>query len=281
MSTIPTSRVDSLAFPCRSPLDAENGGLFVSRGSGRHPDRVIASYEVMLVTRGALRIREADAGYEVLPGGYLILIPGTRHWAEEDFPPDLEFYWLHFRLAPGKARWGRGEALEIPRTGRAGDPDRLAELFRWFLDAQESGRLDRRLANALCGTMLALLAGGPWREDDERVPLIARQARSIISKSFLESISTEGIAERLGCNADYLGRVYKQSFGASVLCDIHARRIRLAKRLLMDERLNVNQVSMQCGYPDATYFRRIFKRVEGISPRAYREMYSYIHINRV
>jgi AraC-like DNA-binding protein len=262
-------------------LDVENGGLFVSRGSGRHPDRVLASYEIMLVVRGELRLREPDAGYEVSPGGYLILVPGVRHWAEEDFPPDLEFFWLHFRLLPGKSKAGRGEGLAIPRTGRASDPDRLSELFRWFLDAQEKGKLDKRLANVLCVTMLVLLASEPGREDDERIPLIARQARRILLKSFLEDISTGGLAGRLGCNQDYLGRVYRQSFGASVMSDMHSMRVRLAKRLLLDERLNVNQVSVQCGYSDATYFRRMFKRFEGVSPRAYREMYSYTHINRV
>jgi len=282
MSTIPTGPEHGLAVDLRSPIEAENAGLFISRGHGRHPDRVIESYEIISVVRGLLRLREAGREYAVGAGEYLILVPGVRHWAAEDYPAGLEFYWLHFQLASSAESNGRSRLLtEIPRNGRLSDPERLEELFRWFLDAQEQQELDSLLANGLCHMMLLMLAH--QRRDaadaDERVPMLARQAKRFLARSFQEDVTTSLVARKLTCNPDYLGRLYKKSYGISIMDDLHALRVRLAKTLLMDEALNVNEVAERCGYHDTTYFRRMFRRHVGVAPSHFRDLYSHLHIN--
>jgi AraC-like DNA-binding protein len=282
MSTIPTRLPRGLSFSFGCPIESENAGLFVSRGVGRHPDRVISSYEVIFVVKGELRLAEEDREFSVGPGEYLILVPETRHWGSEDFPDELEFYWLHFRRTVGSRPGRTGRiSLDFPRQGRVGDPSRLLELFRWFLDAQEKQRLEPKSANMLC---LLILFEIDRRDslapaDDERVPLVAREAKRLISRSFQSGIATSLVARELLCNPDYLGRVYKRCFGLSIMEDIHAHRIRLAKRLLLDENNNVNEVSGECGYGNVVYFRRLFKRSEGMSPNAFRKLYSHMHIN--
>ena len=282
MSTIPTGPEPRFALGLRHAIDCENAGLFISRGVGRHPDRVIDSYEIIHVVRGTLRLCEPGREYAVGAGEYLLLVPGVRHWAPEDYPPGLEFYWLHFRPAGDEASSARGRAaVDLPRHGRVGDPERMEELFRWFLDAQEKQDLDGSLAAGLCQLMLLVLAYPPRRASDanERIPALARQAKRFLSRSFQEEITTSSIARRLTCNPDYLGRLYKRSFGVSIMDDLHALRIRMAKRLLMDEDLNVNEVASLCGYRDATYFRRMFRRHVGVAPSRFRGLYSHLHIN--
>jgi AraC-like DNA-binding protein len=280
MGTIPTGPEPCLALAVWHPIVCENAGLFMSRGVGRHPDRVIESHELIYVVRGTLRLCEGDRDYEVHEGDYLILVPGVRHWAPEDYPPGLEFHWLHFRLAAGEGAGGQGR-LDLPRHGQVGDPERLEELFRWFLDAQEKQDLAPSLAAGLCELMLLVLAHPPRdsANANERIPVLARQAKRFLSRSFQEDVTTSSIARRLTCNPDYLGRLYKQSFGVSIMDDLHALRIRLARTLLMDEDLNVNEVASRCGYRDATYFRRMFRRHVGVSPSRFRGLYSHMHIN--
>lgn len=284
MSTIPTGPDPRFSLALRSPIESENAGLFISRGLGRHPDRVIESYEIIHVVRGTLLLCEPGREYAVGTGDYLILVPGTRHWAPEDYRPGLEFYWIHFRVAEGDDAGGRGRmAVDIPRLGRVGDPERLEELFRWFLDAQEQQDLDATLANGLCHLMLLVLAHRPRAasDEDERIPMLAREAKRLLSRSFQEDVTTSSIARKLTCNPDYLGRLYKRSFGISIMDDLHTLRIRLAKTLLMDQELNVNEVASRCGYHDATYFRRMFHRQVGVAPSRFRGLYSHMHINSV
>jgi AraC-like DNA-binding protein len=281
MRTIPTSRDWSPDLGLVLPFESENAGLFVSRGFGHHPDRVLASYEIIFVVKGLLLLREEEREYRITPGKYLILVPGLRHWGPEDYPPDLEFYWLHFRLAAGSPRRACFVPPGMPREGEAREGERLVELFRWFLDCQEKGELDRRLADLLCSTILVVAGRLPdaAQESGERVATLAREARRTVKKCCQEQLTTSILAERLACNPDYLGRVYKRSFGLSILDDIHAHRIKLAKKLLLGENLNVNEVALRSGYTEATYFRRMFKRREGLTPGAFRRMYSHMHLN--
>jgi AraC-like DNA-binding protein len=41
----------------------------------------------------------------------------------------------------------------------------------------------------------------------------------------------------------------------------------------------VDEVARRCGFEDPGYFRRIFRRHEQMSPRAYRHLYGRVHVN--
>ena len=67
----------TVSYP--SDIVVENGGLFSSRGRGSHPQRVLKSYELILVRRGNLRLKEGDRCFTLQPGETLVLFPGRLH----------------------------------------------------------------------------------------------------------------------------------------------------------------------------------------------------------
>jgi hypothetical protein len=81
-------------------VNAENGGFFVSRGRGTHPNRILPSYELIFVQQGALHLRENRTEYVVGKEEALVLWPNRRHAGTQPFPADLRFYWVHFTLKP-------------------------------------------------------------------------------------------------------------------------------------------------------------------------------------
>ncbi|NLG85034.1 MAG: helix-turn-helix transcriptional regulator, partial [Firmicutes bacterium] len=107
----------------------------------------------------------------------------------------------------------------------------------------------------------------------------ANRAEAYIRTHFHEPISTSIIAEKLGCNPDYLERQYKRVYGRTITEEIHARRIHYARTLLIDDTKNIDEIAFNCGFNDPAYFRRIFKRKEGITPSAYRRLYAKMHVN--
>ncbi|MGP0806328.1 AraC family transcriptional regulator, partial [Escherichia coli] len=42
------------------PIKVQNGGLFISRGVGRHPARRLESWEIIFVEKGRLAIQEEE-----------------------------------------------------------------------------------------------------------------------------------------------------------------------------------------------------------------------------
>jgi two-component system, response regulator YesN len=46
-----------------------------------------------------------------------------------------------------------------------------------------------------------------------------------------------------------------------------------AKSLLKNSQLKIYEIATMIGYQDDKYFRKVFKKVEGITPNEYREAY--------
>lgn len=119
------------------PIKVQNGGLFISRGIGRHPARRLQSWEIIFVEKGCLKIQEEECVFCVDAGESLLLWPHRRHIGVEEFPADLKFYWLHFEVkAPDSdPRWLTH--LSVPQHTQVADPQALIALFRQFMNEQE------------------------------------------------------------------------------------------------------------------------------------------------
>ena len=72
-------------------------------------------------------------------------------------------------------------------------------------------------------------------------------------------------------NKFYLTKIFKEVYGTTVNGYVIARRITRAKQLLRFSELSVEEVGEAVGMPEPDYFSRVFKKIEGISPREYRK----------
>lgn len=267
--------MDALSINMQLPIRGYNAGKFVSRGEGTHPTRIIDFHEIIFVTDGVLEIFEAEKTLSVPAGSALLLYPNKQHGGVSPYPEDLSFYWIHFHVEKtGKSK----SVLELPQQVVLQRPMQMTELFRRFLDDQESGQQHPLQASLLVMQMLAEMAltGSDVPDASAR---LAEQAGKYIKLHLKEVRGTAEIATALKCNPDYLGRKFKEKFDWTLTEEIHRQRIHQAKRLLLDSVMNIAEISQESGFEDTVYFRKIFKRIEGVSPSAYRKQYSRVYIN--
>jgi AraC-like DNA-binding protein len=251
-----------------------------------HVTRVIDSHELIFVKQGELDMREEDQSFHLEAGDTLHLWPGRQHGGTKIMPLDLKFYWIHFEVLhseqkSGNGLLGMGPAVNIPQVNHIPQPERLERLYRTFLDDQETGLLHPYSANLL--TMLMLIEVAQSLE--ERVPasddvnVVATWAHTYIRINYERPITTHRIAQALGYNADYLGRIYRKVYGCTLTEAIHNRRISRACDFLLDSNMTIEQIAQKCGFSDPDYFRRLFRRYMRISPGEYRNEYSHMHVN--
>jgi AraC-like DNA-binding protein len=269
--------LDSLEIPVPLELTASNGGLFVSRGVGTHPTRVITTFELIFVKSGALNIRERDTHFEVKPNETLLLWPGREHGGTAPYPRDLRFFWVHFAVRDGRS--GNALSLSVPQHARIQRPDHLTILFRRLLDDQQSLGVQPLEGSLMILLLLCEATRSRPASEDGAVPLLAARADTVIRTHFHEDISASTIAAELGCNPDYLGRVFRRIYGRTLTEAILERRMRNATRLLAEGRDRIEDVAQLCGFEDCGYFRRIFKRTQGTTPAAFRRLHLRMHVN--
>lgn len=70
---------------------------------------------------------------------------------------------------------------------------------------------------------------------------------------------------------DYLSTVFHQKMGISLSEYVNQERLNKAKNLLLTTKLPVSEVAIGSGFPNISYFSKLFKEREGLTPLQYRK----------
>ncbi|PWV50634.1 helix-turn-helix transcriptional regulator [Chitinophaga sp. S165] len=89
-----------------------------------------------------------------------------------------------------------------------------------------------------------------------------------------EHVNVEQRAHALGLTERALENAFKLKLGSTVKIYILQQRVQKAKQLLLATMYTVTDIAMEVGYSDPSYFIRIFKQTEGVTPGRYRSDHS-------
>lgn len=146
-----------------------------------------------------------------------------------------------------------GEVAAATRDGRAG----MAAVVQgaWLLVLA----LLRRLVDA---------RSPPSRIESARV---ARCRHLVMRRLSDPRLSVADLARELTWSPNHLSHRFREETGMTLVRWIEGERMAQARTLLATTAMGIKEIAAQVGHPDASYFARVFRRVEGLTPRRYRE----------
>lgn len=100
--------------------------------------------------------------------------------------------------------------------------------------------------------------------------LLTQKIITYVDTELCADLSLKSLSERLSVNASYLSTLFKKEVGLPLTEFVNRRRITYAQSLLIHTALPIKTVAQKCGIPDVYYFSRLFKRITGTTPKAYR-----------
>lgn len=80
----------------------------------------------------------------------------------------------------------------------------------------------------------------------------------------------DDVAEMMGTNRTYVSRLMRQEFAQTFTDYINNARIIYSKKLLLTSSNSLEDIAMSSGYPNASAYCRVFKRITGTSPIAWK-----------
>jgi AraC-like DNA-binding protein len=89
-----------------------------------------------------------------------------------------------------------------------------------------------------------------------------------IDENFDKSIRLGEIASHCNMTVPSFCRYFKKMTKLSFVDFINRYRVNYAKQILTSD-VNIGEVSYKCGFENLSYFDKVFKRVEGITPKQY------------
>ncbi|MCH4888605.1 helix-turn-helix domain-containing protein [Acidaminobacter sp. JC074] len=97
------------------------------------------------------------------------------------------------------------------------------------------------------------------------------KAITYIEDHYKESLKLSDVAKHIGMNESYLSSLFKQSTGTSFSDYLNHTRIKAAKYMLEHTDKAIYEIAFDVGYSSESYFSRIFKSNEGLSPNTYKK----------
>jgi len=110
----------------------------------------------------------------------------------------------------------------------------------------------------------------------QRDPLVTR-AQRWMQKRLQTSFQLGDLASELGVSERTISRRFSQALGKTPIAYLQTLRIETGKRFLETTKMSVESVAEHVGYGDVNFFRRVFKRQTGLSPREYHHRFARRH----
>jgi AraC family transcriptional regulator, transcriptional activator of pobA len=144
---------------------------------------------------------------------------------------------------------------------------------------QEDRPFGKQIVQSLIDTFIGLFATAyasrqPFLPPpDHRTTIITRQFKELLTNNYKTMKSPSAYAATLNISASYLNEAVKYTTGLSVSHWIQQEVINEAKRMLYYTSNTVKEIAYELGYEDHTYFNRLFTKITGMSPLAFRHKY--------
>ena len=234
----------------------------------------LSSFLFFIVTGGSGFLEYEGKTHE-LSIGDCVFIDCKKPYAHKSSEDLWELKWVHFYGPNLKAIYEK----YIERGGVCCFVTNKSERYSTILSdlysaAESTNNIRDMLIYEKLTKLLTLLMEDSWQDENAYHERNSKQnlqsVKEFLDQNYKEKITLEDLSEKFYINKYYLTRIFKEQFGISVIDYLLSVRITHAKQLLRFSELTIEKVGTECGIPDANYFARIFKKIEGCAPGEYR-----------
>lgn len=95
-----------------------------------------------------------------------------------------------------------------------------------------------------------------------------------MEQSIQERMNTQDLAEALGLSEEHLIRLFKKHLGMSPFQYFTRLKVEAASSYLVESFMPIKTISDYFGFENPFHFSRVFKKCTGLSPQAYRKIYT-------
>jgi len=274
---LPVPMMDEYAsHPLVRPLHITDIGWFPkARNHYWRRTEGIEAYVIMYCTEGSGWVRlDGDRRHEVRKGELTVIPAGAPHEYGSSEESPWTIYWFHMKGELAASFFGperSAEPFPIPVERSAAIIGLFDECYE-FLSQGHS--LEHVIyASQLAGHLAAIIRLAYSKRKAAPNPLRQaniEQALRYMTEHLEDNVSLAELAAQAALSIPHFTQLFKKRTGYSPI-DYYLRlKIQSASQYLALTDQSVKAVSLRTGFQDPYYFSRLFKKIMGKSPSAYR-----------
>ena len=223
--------------------------------------------------------------YRLQKGDIVYVPPGVSHRPilpeKMTVPYERDVLWISqeflntmMKLFPDDATAQRNQSIPIRTAGTRWEF--LEELFRTGVLEEEAKRPGWEMT--VMGNTLMILANmkraylerstGTMKAEK---PELLDRITAYIERNYDRHITVDDLARQFYVSSSTISHLFKQKMGVSLYRYISQRRL-IAAKLLIAEKIPMEEISRRVGFADYSTFYRAFRQEFGISPRQFSQL---------
>jgi AraC-like DNA-binding protein len=262
-------------------------------------ERTIEDHELVLISEGKGALKSGKLHYPCKRGTILYLHENFWHSIEADLETPITFYSVHFSFARARhtpENWSyhqdinyylkdrkstgkvwsfrtRYDLLPFDHAYNTANLDKIQDCFialnRTYYEKKVGYEL--RLNVLLLELLDILFIETHFPPDKASNTDKLKAAVGYIQEHYTQTIRLEKLARHLGISESRLIILFKKNTGKTPINYINQVKVNHAKDLLLNSNKTIKETAFELGFQDEFYFSRVFKKLEGISPRDFKK----------
>lgn len=272
---------DKIAFSKQGKRRKDINHIIIEKGkrgdfSPLQPDHYHNFYEIFYLLSGKCHFLLKDSVYELEKGDLVYIAPGELHHSLYNEGENCEICMIYFKkeyLLINNADTTHSFMGSVPALYR----DNFVNLLSRMLS--EYARIDEYSDNFLSvylQELLLMLMRHSVLAEKEPALLNSKDADILLAtkyiyKNFKQPLTLEQVSNVASLSPTYFSKKFKQTTGMGFKEYLNYVRLKHAQAALLTTDSTITEIALEYGFNDSNYFKDLFKKVYGKSPREFRK----------
>ena len=258
-------------------------GLWQQTSEISNHQEVLGHFKFLYITKGACKLTVNGVDYEVKNGDTILFSPSVTYRTSCHEGVDLQFYFLHFDVAPVDKRNLLVTLLGLQNISIYKGlitPESIFNLKR--LNKQYMEHMPGvyyNISNLLHSTIFAVLntsepndlLGLASEVASTNEEVIIQNCAQYIDAHIQEQVLVGDLCNHVNVSQSYLYRCFATVLNISTKDFIQKHKLRKISVELLSKDIPLQELSDKYGFSSANHFSSVFKKYYGCSPSAYRQ----------
>lgn len=234
----------------------------------------LASYLFIIVLSGRGSFQYNNLSYELSPYDCILVDCMDYYAHQSDTAYPWELLWVHFN-GPSAREYYRYFTDNMENIFHPVSPDKFICLVNRIMEITETKAPSWEIVASMLITDLltGCITAGQTDSSEYKEPAAIKldAVRDYLDHNYSDKLLLDDLALHFFISKYHLSREFKKCYGTTILDYLTIKRINHAKAQLRFTDQSIANIAEESGYPDASYFNKVFHRYEAMTATEYRK----------